>query len=204
RREEGHSYGTRYRQGAVQSHGRAGGVEGRSELRSARSRRNVGVIRREGARRPRGTRNSLRIAQACCLRAQRRRPRRRAQALRLRSAVSVIAEVTGAFGYFAPARSGLNAAAPAAAANKCFSICPARKPFVTCQMPWSAASASFANAYHAMTHHHGNGSSPWRVNNRSSSSAATPPNWSVTYRDRSPLMRQYTILITPSSNRMAR
>src|SRR5438132_1947221 len=76
-REEGRSYGTRYREGAVQGHGRAGGVEGRPELRSAHSRGSVGVIRREGALRLRGTRNRIRVDQARRRCAQRRRERRR-------------------------------------------------------------------------------------------------------------------------------
>src|SRR5207244_815617 len=103
-----------------------------------RSRRKAGVIGRERARRLRGTRNSLRIAQASCRLAQRRWPRRRqrrrqrrqVQVLSLRSTVPAIAVGGGTFGYFTPARSGLNATAPAIAAARCFSICPARKPFV--------------------------------------------------------------------------
>src|SRR6266705_5595620 len=62
-REEGRSYGTRYREGAVQGHGRAGGSQSRAELRSAHSRGSVGVIRRESARRLRGTGKCVRIDQ---------------------------------------------------------------------------------------------------------------------------------------------
>src|SRR6266540_311935 len=90
-REEGHFHGTRYREGVVQGYGRTGGGQVRAELRSAHSGRNVGVVRREGARRLRGARKCVRIDQArCCCAQRRQRWRRGVQALSLRSAVPAI------------------------------------------------------------------------------------------------------------------